>query len=118
KWHFLSGIIALPFIVLLSATGIIYLFKDTYEHNDLVAYKKVEVTARPLTYQKQWEIAKTQTKESLSSMVIPNSTNQATEFVSGMFETHQSLYIDPYKGIATGLIETRNTDMYKVRKLH
>lgn len=118
KWHFLAGVIALPFIVLLSATGIIYLFKDTYQQKNLMAYKEVEVTARPLSYQKQWEIAKTHTNESLSLMVIPTSANQATEFVSGMFETQQTLYIDPYKGITTGVIETRKTPMYKVRKLH
>src|SRR5690554_6997033 len=79
KWHFLAGVIALPFIVLLSATGIIYLFKDTYQQKNLMAYKEVEVTARPLSYQKQWEIAKTHTNESLSLMVIPTSANQATE---------------------------------------
>src|SRR5690606_36709874 len=51
-------------------------------------------------------------------MVIPKADNQATEFVSGMFETHHSLYIDPYKGVATGIIETRSSDMYKLRKIH
>lgn len=118
KWHFLSGIIALPFIVLLSTTGIIYLFKDTYEQKDVLSYKEVAVTSKSLSYQQQWEVAKTQTEQHLSSMVIPKADNQATEFVSGMFETHHSLYIDPYKGVATGIIETRSTDMYKVRKLH
>src|SRR5690606_15908583 len=118
KWHFLAGIIALPFILLLSITGIIYLFKDSYEHKEVQHYKKVEVTSTPLSYQQQWEIAKSQTKETLSTMIIPPAADVATEFESGMFETHQSLFIDPYKGSATGAIVTRDTDMYKVRKLH
>lgn len=118
KWHFLSGIIALPFILLLSITGIIYLFKDTYEHKELQQIKEVGITANPISYQQQWEFAKTHTEKNLTSMLIPRAANHATEFTSGMFETHQSLYIDPYTGSISGEITTRNTDMYQVRKLH
>src|SRR5690606_36511435 len=118
KWHFLAGVIALPFILLLSITGSIYLFKDSYEHKELLHYKEVEVTSMPLSFQRQWDIAKTHTKEPLTTVIIPTQANQATEIESGMFATHQSLFVDPYKGVATGIVIDRNTDMYKVRKLH
>ncbi|WP_417362355.1 PepSY-associated TM helix domain-containing protein [Galbibacter sp.] len=118
KWHFLSGIIALPFILLLSLTGIIYLFKDTYEQKEIQHYREVVVTSSPLPFQRQWEIAKNQTNEHLTSMIIPSAANHATVFESGKFGTHQSLFVDPYKGMVTGLVIDRNTDMYNVRKLH
>jgi len=35
KWHFIGGLISLPIVVLLSITGIIYLFKDNYENKRL-----------------------------------------------------------------------------------
>ena len=34
KWHFLGGLFALPFVILLAATGLIYLCKDYYEEED------------------------------------------------------------------------------------
>jgi len=118
KWHFLSGIMALPFILLLSITGIIYLFKEPYENKEVQQIKAVEITANPMSYQQQWDFAKTQTEENLTSMVIPSAPNHATEFISGKFETLQTLYIDPYLGSVSGLIVSQDTDMYKVRKFH
>jgi uncharacterized iron-regulated membrane protein len=31
KWHFIGGIISAPIVAILAITGIIYLFKDSYE---------------------------------------------------------------------------------------
>ncbi len=31
KWHFIAGVILMPFILLLTITGTVYLFKGIYE---------------------------------------------------------------------------------------
>ncbi len=43
KWHFLGGIISLPIIILLSITGIIYLFKDDYEKTNAEYLTELEL---------------------------------------------------------------------------
>ena len=42
KSHFIAGIIIVPFVLLLSVTGIIYLFKDNYEKDVYESYKTYE----------------------------------------------------------------------------
>lgn len=118
KWHFLSGIIALPFILMLSLTGIIYLFKEPFEKKQFQYVKQVEVIGTPISYQQQWEIAQSHSQQKLTSMEIPDRADQATAFMSGKFGTLNNVYVDPYKGTVSGEIASSKTAMYKVRKLH
>lgn len=118
KWHFLSGIIALPFILILSLTGIIYLFKEPFEKKQFQYVKQVEVIGTPISYQQQWEIAQSHSQQKLTSMEIPDRADQATAFMSGKFGTLNNVYVDPYKGTVSGEIASSKTTMYKIRKLH
>ena len=35
RWHFIGGLFSLPVILLLAFTGVLYLFKDAYEEDQL-----------------------------------------------------------------------------------
>ncbi|TPN85221.1 PepSY-associated TM helix domain-containing protein [Aquimarina algicola] len=118
KWHFIAGLISLPFILLLSITGGIYLFKTDYEASTQKAIKEVTIQENTIPLQQQWEIANKAAIKKPNAMIISDRKNQATEFVSGRFSGKSSVYIDPYTGKVSGEIVTRNTDMYKIRKLH
>ena len=118
KWHFIAGIISLPFIIILSITGGIYLFKGDYEASKHENIKIVTVKGTPISLQQQWEIANQKATKKPNAMVLPTQDNEATQFVSGKFSGKSSLYVDPYTGNVSGEIITRKTDMYKVRKLH
>ncbi|WP_025743352.1 PepSY-associated TM helix domain-containing protein [Aquimarina pacifica] len=118
KWHFISGIISLPFILILSITGIIYLFKADYDAPRQKHIKEVVVTGTPLTLQKQWEIVKKEAKKQPTAMIMPTATNRATEFVSGRFSHKKSTYINPYTGTISGTISPKDSAMFTVRKLH
>lgn len=118
KWHFIAGIISLPFIILLSMTGIIYLFKDTYEAQQLANVKSVEVKPQRFSYQKQLEIVLDKWDKKPSAMVVPISESEATEFVSGRFSNKSRFFINPYTGMVKGQIQNNQTDMHQVRKLH
>ncbi len=118
KWHFIAGLISLPFILLLSITGGIYLFKTDYEASTQKAIKEVTIQENTIPLQQQWEIANKAAIKKPNAMIISDRKNQATEFVSGRFSDKSSVYIDPYTGKVSGEIVTRNTDMYKIRKLH
>nr|WP_299387041.1 PepSY domain-containing protein [Allomuricauda sp.] len=118
KWHFIAGLVSLPFILLLSITGGIYLFKADYEAPIQKPIKEVEVIGEPLPYQRQWEIARVNAKKAPNSMVLPTTKTQATEFVSGRFGEKSSLYVNPYTGSISGVIASNEGLMYKIRKLH
>ena len=118
KWHFIAGLVSLPFVLTLSITGLIYLFKDNYEAPREKHIREVQVADNPASYQEQLKIVREWIKKDPNAMVLPASKNHATEFVSGKFEHKSSYFIDPYKGEATGAIIAHETDMYAVRKLH
>lgn len=118
KWHFIAGLISLPFILILSITGAIYLFKGDYEKPKQKHIKEVTIRDSKVSFQKQWEIANTNAVKKPNAMVISTSANQATEFISGRFGNKSSLFVDPYSGKVSGEIVTKDTNMFKIRKLH
>lgn len=118
KWHFIAGIIALPFVVLLAITGGVYLFKDNYETPKYEAIKKVDVVGASISFQDQLYLAKKKSKNPVNAMIVPNKNNQATEFVSGRFSHKNSLFINPYTKSVSGTISPKNSNMHTVRKLH
>ena len=118
RWHFIAGIISLPFIVVLSITGGIYLFKDKYEKPIHEPIKKVEVVGTPISYQKQWDIAAAQMPKKPNAMVLSLKKDQATEFVAGRFSHKTSLFVNPYTAEVSGSIKANEGWMHKVRKLH
>ncbi|PKV50317.1 putative iron-regulated membrane protein [Aquimarina sp. MAR_2010_214] len=118
KWHFIAGLISLPFIIVLSITGGIYLFKADYEASKQKHIKEVVVQGTPISLQEQWEIAEKNAIKKPNAMVLTSTANQATEFISGRFSGKSSVYVNPYSGNVSGEIITRETNMYKIRKLH
>ncbi len=118
KWHFIAGLISLPFILILSITGIIYLFKSDYETPRQKYIKEVVVTDNSISFQEQLAIANDKAIKKPNSIVIPSSPKHATEFVSGRFGGKSSLFINPYSGTVSGEIVAKQTDMHTVRKLH
>lgn len=119
KWHFIAGIISLPFVLILSITGAIYLFKPQVENEVIENIQKITLQneVEKLSYDEQWEIAQKNSKSKLNSVVI-SSREQSTEFISGRFGDKKSIFINPYSGDVSGTFEPKDTWMYKVRKLH
>ncbi|MEM8907992.1 MAG: PepSY domain-containing protein [Bacteroidota bacterium] len=118
KWHIIAGLISLPIVLLLSVTGFIYLLKEPYEAPQKETLKKVLAEGERLSYQEQWELAKTHAVKPPSKLVLPQKMDEATEFVSGKHSGRSNLFLNPYTGAVQGEIVLQQTDMHKVRKLH
>lgn len=118
KWHFIAGIIVIPFVLLFSVTGAIYLFKDDYEKEELKSYETFEETGDFLTYENQYAIAKAKWKKQPEAIIIPSKEGASTRFISGRFSHKSSFYLNPTNGGALGEVNNSETDMHKVRKLH
>ncbi|MCD8433706.1 PepSY domain-containing protein [Tenacibaculum dicentrarchi] len=119
KWHFIAGLVSLPFILVLSITGAIYLFNPDVESKEVAKIQDVEnLHKTPISYQQQWENAKEKLKKKPSSMVINDNPEKATEFVFGRFSHKTTVFVNQYTGEATGTFSPKDTWMYTVRKLH
>lgn len=118
KWHFIGGLVSLPIILLLSVTGIIYLFKNDVEQTEFKPMKKVVAKGIPISFQEQLEIAKANAVKKPTKLVLPTEEIQATEFISGKHGGKSTLFIDPYTQEVTGEVVLKDTWMYKIRKLH
>lgn len=118
KSHFLAGIVVVPFVLLLSVTGIIYLFKDNYEKSLLQSYSTYESTGKRLSYEHQLHIAQINWSKTPEAIVVSEKQTQSTQFTSGRFSHKSSLYINPSNGAVLGKVNVSETDMHKVRKLH
>lgn len=119
KWHFIAGLISLPFVLVLSITGAIYLFNPDVQKKAVAKIQDVEnLQKTPISYQKQWEIAKKHMKKKPNSMILSSNPQKATEFVSGRFSHKKSLFVNQYTGEVSGKFSPKDTWMYSIRKLH
>ena len=118
KWHFIAGLFSLPIVLILSITGIIYLFKDDYEKVQYEEVTKVKPTEESISYQEQWVIAQSLWDKTPDALIINENKEEATEFTSGMFSHKSRFLLDQYSGKEKGRIDLKKTDMHKVRKLH
>ncbi|MCG8734463.1 PepSY-associated TM helix domain-containing protein [Tenacibaculum finnmarkense] len=122
KWHFIAGLISLPFILMLSITGAIYLFNPDVQSNAIANIQNIQdvetLQTTPISYQQQWENAIKKLKKKPNSMVINDNPQKATEFVVGRFSHKKAVFINQYTGEATGAFSPKSTWMYSIRKLH
>lgn len=118
KWHFIAGLVSLPFILLLAITGGIYLFKTDYEASKHKNIREVRIRSEAISFDKQRALINKVVSKKPDGMILPIAANHATQFVSGRFSHKNSMFINPYSGKITGEIKSSKTDMHTVRKLH
>ncbi|MEX0300264.1 MAG: PepSY-associated TM helix domain-containing protein [Kordiimonas sp.] len=118
KWHIIAGLITVPVMILLSITGIIYLFKADYEDAIYNEVKVVEQQGERLSYEQLLVSAQVASDKKISKLVLPKTETEAIQFVSGQRAQTRTIYVNPYTGTITGEIVAANTLMMTIRKLH
>lgn len=129
RWHIIAGLISLPFMLMLSITGILYLFKEQYNNALYNQYRFVDIPAQysngdnpdTASYSHQLRAAHGVTSKPIMQVILPTTANQATAFrVQGKQGEHTKhlIYVNPYTAEVTGQLNQRHTLMYKIRKLH
>jgi uncharacterized iron-regulated membrane protein len=122
KWHVVSGLISLPFMLLLAVTGVTYLFKDNVNQQ---LYKNTLFIEKPtsgklsLSYSQQLLSAQSAGQGKVVGVTLAADPKHATEFkIKGKGRASNGLYLNPYTAEVTGKVEQKETLMYLVRKLH
>ncbi len=119
KWHFIAGIVSLPFVLSLAITGAIYLFKNKVEKPAIAQVQEIKTSkTNKLSYQQQLKTVLKQTNKKPNSVVINNDDLKSTEFIYGRFSHKKSFFVNPYSGEVSGKFSPKDSWMYTVRKLH
>lgn len=121
RWHFYAGLLVLPFMITLAATGALYLFRDEIDavvHADL---KKVAVAtnAAPISPSQMISAAEAALGGTAVKYTDPASTAMSVEItVENDTGEKLAVYVDPYTGKVLGSLPDRGTVMWTIRYLH
>lgn len=120
RWHFYAGLLVLPFLILLSITGGLYLFHHEIENAWYRDLKQVQVATTPaLAPSALAQSAQRAYPGTLAKYLPPAAPNKAAQVVIKP-DTGDSLnvYVNPYDGHVLGAHPERGTLMWTIRRLH
>lgn len=104
RWHFYAGLLSLPFLILLAATGAIYLFEKEIDHalyRDMMIVSPLGIAADPQTIVAAAQAAKP--GWSVARFETPESPNLAVEIALKKGDENVSVFVDPYSAEVTGM---------------
>ncbi|WP_185984250.1 PepSY-associated TM helix domain-containing protein [Aureimonas mangrovi] len=121
RWHFYAGLFVLPFLITLSITGALYLFRDeidAFVHADL---KRVEVqqgVELSSPSQMIWAAlsAHPGTAVKYTDPATPDASAEIT--INSVYDGRLAVYVNPYDGQVLGSMADRGTVMWTIRYLH
>ena len=119
RWHFYAGLFVAPFMILLSLTGIIYLFKpqlDNLMYGDLlnVTPSHHQISADEL----QQRVLSTYPQAAISKYFPPVSTEGSAQFVIRDQGNELNVFVDPYRGTILGSQDATKNLQAIARALH
>jgi uncharacterized iron-regulated membrane protein len=119
RWHFYAGLFVAPFMILLSLTGIIYLFKPQL---DSLMYREL-LTVQPAHHMLSADEQKALVLSAYPDMRVskylpPVSSESSAQFVVKKDGRDVNLFIDPYSGQILGTQDAANNLQAIARALH
>ncbi|MEW7865953.1 PepSY-associated TM helix domain-containing protein [Aeromonas diversa] len=119
RWHFFAGLFVAPLLILLSVTGIIYLFKpqlDDLMYPDLLMVAPVEhpMAADPMAIMAQAEMP----HATLTKYLPPAAPDRSAQFVLRDGEQEWTLFVNPASGAVLGALDNHNNLQAIARALH
>jgi uncharacterized iron-regulated membrane protein len=119
RWHFIAGLLSLPFLLNLAMTGALYLFTPEINH---ILYRSLEdVPPRsdaPLATSVLVQRTADQTQGQILRMTVPSGADKSVQMLIRMpSEESRTAFVDPYDGRLLGSIPEGGV-MQIVRKIH
>jgi uncharacterized iron-regulated membrane protein len=119
RWHFYAGLFVIPFMILLSLTGIIYLFKPQLDRLMYAELLEVPVAAQLSSADQQLQaVLQGYPHATLQKYLPPVAAGRSAQFVIGDGERTLNVFIDPYRAALLGSQDADNNLQTIVRTLH
>ncbi|TNC16081.1 PepSY domain-containing protein [Methylobacterium terricola] len=120
RWHFYAGLLCLPFLILLSVTGSLYLFKDEIDRTLFASRTVVAVPATPpLSPERLVFIAADAVPEARPTTYASPEAPDRSAIVTMAGPSGKTLvYLDPYDGAVLDRVGRDAEAMRVVRRLH
>ncbi|MBD9529778.1 PepSY domain-containing protein [Paracoccus sp. PAR01] len=119
RWHFYAGLLVLPFLITLSITGAMYVFRDEIDnwyHADLKRIAVQESKRLPPTALVASALDAVPGKA--VKYTDPTDAGASTEITVNTEAGRMAVYVNPYNGLVLGAMPDRSTLMWTVRQLH
>lgn len=100
RWHFYAGLFVAPVLMVMAATGAMYVFKDEIESVMYADMMHVEPAAGRVTIDEQLATARLHCPAGyeIRQFEVPAEATDSTIFFAGRDDDFRSLFVDPYRG--------------------
>lgn len=118
RWHFLAGLVCLPFLLLMAVTGALYLFNSEIE--SLVYRDLYFVTpARTASLAPEQIVARALAPTDKAVLYVPAAAaDRSAEVGVSRQGQRLSVYVDPYTGRKLGELDESRKLMAVIKQLH
>lgn len=109
RWHFYAGLLVIPIIVILSLSGIVYLFKPQIDSVFYGDVRNVDGRGATLSYAKQLAAVRAEVPAaSVTSVAPPPNAERSTQFgVTTKTGRDWTVFVDPYTAEVLGHRDNR-----------
>jgi uncharacterized iron-regulated membrane protein len=119
RWHFYAGLLVIPFLILLSLTGIVYLFKPQLDQLMYADLLQVPVAEQRLSADQQLAvIQRAYPQANVQQYLPPLQADRSAQFVVDNAGEALNLFVDPYRGTLLGSQDAQNNLQAIARALH
>lgn len=119
RWHFYAGLFCIPFVLWLSLTGMIYLFKPQYENWREQPYRHLHVQGELASPEAQVEAAlKAVPGTRFNAYELPHEADAAPVVIVGRDEQTFRVYIHPQTLQILGVVNSDSQLMAEIFQLH
>jgi uncharacterized iron-regulated membrane protein len=119
RWHFYAGLLVIPFLILLSLTGIVYLFKPQLDQLMFADLLQVSVTEQRLSADQQLAVVqRAYPQANVQQYLPPVQADRSAQFVVDNAGQGLNLFVDPYRGMLLGSQDAQNNLQAIARALH
>lgn len=116
RWHFYAGLFCLPFVLILSITGTIYLFKPQIEASFDHPYNNLTITGNRATAEEQVLAALAAVPGSVfNSYELPESPQSAVRVFVGSDEQKFRVYVHPE---TLEILQKKDEDWHLMKVVH
>lgn len=120
RWHFYAGLFVAPILLLLAATGGLYLFDREFENWWDVDFAKVKVEGKrqPLVLQEA-AVKSVDPAATVKRVVLPLQADDTAKWLlQGLDGRRHEVHVNPYTLAITGIRNPEDAPMAIVRRLH